>query len=68
MNSKITAYLSKIEKWRDELGKLREIILDCQLTEEMKWGVPCYTFKKKNIVLIHGFKNYCAFSSLKAFC
>ena len=65
MNSKITAYLSKIEKWRDELGKLREIILDCQLTEEMKWGVPCYTFKKKNIVLIHGFKNYCAILFVK---
>ncbi len=65
MNPKITAYLSKIEKWRDELNKLRMIILDCQLTEEMKWGVPCYTFQGKNVVLIHGFKNYCAILFIK---
>ena len=65
MNPKISAYLSKIEKWRDELNELRIIILDCQLTEEMKWGVPCYTFQGKNVVLIHGFKNYCAILFIK---
>jgi uncharacterized protein YdeI (YjbR/CyaY-like superfamily) len=42
------------------IEKLRMIILDCQLTEELKWGKPCYTFQKSNIVLIHGFKEYCA--------
>ncbi len=52
--------LSKAKKWQEEFEKLRMIILDCQLTEELKWGVPCYTFQKSNIVLIHGFKEYCA--------
>ncbi len=65
MNPKISAYLSKIEKWRDELSKLRQVILDCQLTEELKWGVPCYTFQGKNVVLIHYFKNYCAILFIK---
>jgi len=65
MNPKISAYLSKIEKWRDELSKLRQVILDCQLTEELKWGVPCYTFQGKNVVLIHSFKNYCAILFIK---
>jgi uncharacterized protein YdeI (YjbR/CyaY-like superfamily) len=60
MNPKVDEYLSKAQKWQEEFEKLRMIILDCQLTEEMKWGVPCYTFDKKNIVLIHGFKEYCA--------
>jgi uncharacterized protein YdeI (YjbR/CyaY-like superfamily) len=60
MNPKIDIYLSRAKKWQDEFEKLRMIILDCQLTEELKWGVPCYTFQKKNIVLIHGFKEYCA--------
>ena len=60
MNPKVDAFLSKSEKWRKEFEKLRMIILDCQLTEELKWGVPCYTFQKNNIVLIHGFKEYCA--------
>lgn len=46
--------------WREEFEKLREIILGCGLTEELKWGQPCYTFEKKNVVLIHGFKDYCA--------
>ena len=53
-------YFSKAKKWQEEFEKLRMIILDCQLTEELKWGVPCYTFQKSNIVLIHGFKEYCA--------
>ena len=60
MNPKVDAYLRKAKKWQKELEKLRMIILDCQLTEELKWGVPCYTFQKSNIVLIHVFKEYCA--------
>ena len=60
MNPKVDWYFSKAKKWQKELLELREIILDCQLTEELKWGVPCYTFQKRNIVLIHVFKDYCA--------
>jgi uncharacterized protein YdeI (YjbR/CyaY-like superfamily) len=60
MNPKVDVYLSKAKKWQEEFEKLRMIILDCGLTEELKWGVPCYTFQKRNIVLIHGFKEYCA--------
>ena len=60
MNSKVDVYLSKAKKWQEELDKLRMIVLDCHLTEELKWGVPCYTFQKSNIVLIHVFKEYCA--------
>jgi uncharacterized protein YdeI (YjbR/CyaY-like superfamily) len=60
MNPKVDAYLRKAKKWQKEFEKLRMIILDCQLTEELKWGKPCYTFQKRNIVLIHGFKEYCA--------
>ena len=60
MNPKVDGYLRKSKKWQEELEKLRMIILDCQLTEELKWGVPCYTFGKSNIVLIHVFKEYCA--------
>jgi uncharacterized protein YdeI (YjbR/CyaY-like superfamily) len=60
MNPKVDGYLSKAKKWQEEFEKLRMIILDCQLTEELKWGVPCYTFQERNIVLIHGFKEYCA--------
>jgi uncharacterized protein YdeI (YjbR/CyaY-like superfamily) len=60
MNPKVDVYLSKAKKWQEELEKLRMIILDCQLTEELKWGKPCYTFQKSNIVLIIGFKEYCA--------
>lgn len=60
MNPKVDEFLSKAIKWKDEFEKLRNIVLDCELTEEFKWMHPCYTFKKKNIVLIHGFKEYCA--------
>jgi uncharacterized protein YdeI (YjbR/CyaY-like superfamily) len=60
MNPKIDAFISKAKNWQEEFVKLRKIVLDCHLTEELKWGVPCYTFEKKNIVLIHGFKEYCA--------
>jgi uncharacterized protein YdeI (YjbR/CyaY-like superfamily) len=65
MNPKVDAYLSKANKWQEEFEKLRMIILDFQLTEELKWGVPCYTFEKRNIVLIHGFKEYCAILFIK---
>ena len=60
MNPDVDVFLSKTKKWQEEFEKLRMIVLDCQLTEELKWGVPCYTFQKSNIVLIHGFKEYCA--------
>ena len=60
MNSKVDFYFSRAKKWQEELEKLRMIVLDCPLTEELKWGVPCYTFQKSNIVLIHVFKEYCA--------
>jgi uncharacterized protein YdeI (YjbR/CyaY-like superfamily) len=60
MNPKVDFYFSKAKKWQEEMKKLRMIILDCHLTEELKWGQPCYTFQNKNIVLIHGFKEYCA--------
>src|SRR5216110_3730779 len=59
-NPKVDRYLRKAKKWQKEMEKLRMIILDCGLTEELKWGCPCYTFEKRNIVLIHGFKEYCA--------
>lgn len=60
MNPKVDEFLSKAKKWQEELKKLRTIILDCGLAEELKWGQPCYTFDNRNIVLIHGFKEYCA--------
>jgi uncharacterized protein YdeI (YjbR/CyaY-like superfamily) len=60
MNPKVDFYFSNNEKWQKEIEKLRTIVLDCQLDEELKWGVPCYTFQKSNIVLIHVFKEYCA--------
>jgi uncharacterized protein YdeI (YjbR/CyaY-like superfamily) len=60
MNPKVDEFLSKSKKWKEEYEKLRNIVLDCELNEEFKWMHPCYTFEKKNIVLIHGFKEYCA--------
>jgi uncharacterized protein YdeI (YjbR/CyaY-like superfamily) len=60
MNPRVDFYFKKPEKWQKEIEKLRLITLDCGLTEELKWGCPCYTFQKKNIVLIHVFKEYCA--------
>lgn len=59
-NPKIDEYINESKNWRDEFIKLRMTVLDCDLNEELKWGVPCYTFQNKNIVLIHGFKEYCA--------
>ncbi len=64
-NPKVDFFFSKAEKWQEEFKKLRTIILDCQLTEELKWGVPCYTYQNSNIVLIHGFKEYCAILFVK---
>ena len=60
MNPKVDFFFSKAKTWREEFEQLRTIVLDCGLTEELKWGCPCYTVEKKNIVLIHGFKEYCA--------
>src|SRR6476619_7410653 len=60
MNPKVDWFFDKGGKWQTEYEKLRSICLDTDLTEELKWGCPCYTFEKKNIVLIHGFKEYCA--------
>ncbi len=61
MNSKVVdRFLDRAKKWKDEMSILRNICLDCGLTEEFKWMHPCYTYQGKNIVLIHGFKDYCA--------
>jgi uncharacterized protein YdeI (YjbR/CyaY-like superfamily) len=64
-NSKVDFYFAKEKKWQDEMEKLRTIVLECGLTEELKWGQPCYTLEGKNIVLIHGFKDYCALLFMK---
>ncbi len=64
-NSKADAYLRDTPRWREEIGQLRKIALDCDLTEESKWGKPCYTFEGNNIVLIHDFKEYCAYLFFK---
>ncbi|WP_145049300.1 YdeI family protein [Paenibacillus xylanexedens] len=60
LNPKVDEYLSKAKTWKEETVRLREIILDCGLTEDYKWMHPCYTVQNKNVVLIHGFKEYCA--------
>ena len=60
MNPKVDFYFNKAGKWQKEVEKLRSIILDCPLNEELKWGCPCYTLGKNNVVLIHSFKEYCA--------
>ena len=65
MNPKVDFFFSKATQWQAEYKKLRMIILDCGLTEELKWGCPCYTFQKSNVVLIHGFKEYCALLFMK---
>lgn len=65
MNSKIEAFFDKATQWKKEMEQLRAITLDCGLTEELKWGVPCYTYKNNNVVLIHGFKEYCALNFFK---
>jgi len=60
MNPKVDAFISRASQWQEEYKELRGIILDCRLTEELKWGVPCYTAENKNILLMHGFNEYCA--------
>ncbi len=60
MNSKVDFFFDKAKNWQDEVIKLRQIVLECGLVEELKWGCPCYTFDGNNIVLIHTFKEYCA--------
>ncbi len=65
MNPKADFYFNKAEKWQKEVETLRRLVLDCLLTEDVKWGVPCYTFQKRNIVLIHVFKEYCALLFIK---
>lgn len=65
MNPKVDAYISRLKQWREETEKLRAIVLACPVTEELKWGVPCYTFDDRNVVLIHGFKEYCAILFVK---
>lgn len=59
-NAKVDSYLARAKTWQEEQAALREIMLGCGLTEELKWGTPCYTFDDSNIVLIHAFKGYCA--------
>ena len=65
MNPKVAFYFSKEIKWKGEMELLRVITLSCDLEEALKWGVPCYTFEYNNVVLIHGFKNYCALLFVK---
>jgi uncharacterized protein YdeI (YjbR/CyaY-like superfamily) len=60
MNPKVDGYFKKAMRWREEMGKLRAIISTTDLTEELKWGKPCYTFQKSNVVIIIGFKEYCS--------
>jgi uncharacterized protein YdeI (YjbR/CyaY-like superfamily) len=60
MNPKVDGFLRRAKQWQEEFAKLRTIVLDCQLTEELKWGKPCYTFQQSNVVVIQGFKEYCA--------
>ncbi len=64
-NPKVDFFFNKAKQWQAEFKKLRKIMLACGLTEELKWGVPCYTLEKRNIVLMHGFKDYCALLFVK---
>jgi uncharacterized protein YdeI (YjbR/CyaY-like superfamily) len=65
LNPKVDFYFNRPDKWQDAFKKLRMIVLDCGLTEELKWGHPCYSLHKSNIVLMHGFKEYCALLFMK---
>ena len=65
MNLRVDGFLRNEKQWRKEFEKLREIALECKLTEELKWEHPCYTVNDKNVILIHGFKNYFAFAFFK---
>lgn len=64
-NPTVDFFFTKAKKWRAEFEALRELALDSGLTEELKWGCPCYTLGKANIILIHGFKEYCALLFMK---
>src|SRR5271163_2824324 len=64
-NPKVDFYFSKAKRWQKEFKKLRRIILDCQLTEELKWGKPCYTFQNSNLVIVNGLKESCALAFFK---
>jgi uncharacterized protein YdeI (YjbR/CyaY-like superfamily) len=64
-NPKVDFFFNKATQWQAEFKKLRTITLACGLTEELKWGVPCYTVEKRNVVLMHGFKDYCALLFVK---
>ena len=64
-NPKADTYIARLESWQKELVRLRRIALDCPLTEDFKWGHPCYTLDGRNVVLIHGFKEYCALLFMK---
>ena len=67
MNPQVDNYLAKAKNWPKEMTALRKLLLDCGLTEELKWGKPCYTFQEKNIVVIQGFKAYCALLFFKGY-
>lgn len=65
MNPKVDFFFDKATKWQEELEQMRTIAIECQLTEELKWGNPCYMYQDSNVVLIHAFKDYCAFLFFK---
>lgn len=65
LNPKVDFFFNQAGQWQEAFAKLRQIVLECGLTEDLKWGVPCYTLQKKNVVLIHGFKDYCALLFVK---
>ncbi len=65
INPNVDFYFNKASKWQKEMEQLRVIALQSGLTEELKWGCPCYTFQKSNVIIIHGFKEYCAFLFIK---
>ena len=65
MNPKLNWFFDKSTKWQEAYQELRELALSFDLTEELKWGCPCYTYEKNNVVLIHGFKDYCALLFMK---
>jgi len=64
-NPKVDAFIANAKRWQEELKKLRAILLDSELTEEFKWGGPCYTFQGKNVIVINGLKESCALAFFK---
>ena len=65
MITEVDTYFTQVKKWREELELLRQILLDCQLAEELKWGKPCYTYRENNVAILYGLKDYCGISFLK---